>query len=49
MKGDKFKDKSFKEIAGEYGEEAAINAGIAADPDTYELDEEMDQGGAARQ
>ena len=40
MKGDKFKDKSFKEIAGEYGEEAAINAGIAADPDTYELDEE---------
>ena len=40
MKSDKFKDKSFKEIAGEYGEEAAINAGIEADPDTIELDEE---------
>jgi uncharacterized protein (DUF4415 family) len=40
VKSDKFKGKSFEEIAGEYGEEAAINAGIAADPDTYELDEE---------
>ena len=40
MKSDKFKDKSFNEIAGEYGEEAAINAGIEADPDTFELDEE---------
>ena len=40
MKSDKFKGKSFEEIAGEYGEEAAINAGIEADPDTIELDEE---------
>ncbi|MCY4413214.1 MAG: BrnA antitoxin family protein [Caldilineaceae bacterium] len=40
MKSDKFKDKSFEEISGEYGEEAAINAGIEADPETMELDEE---------
>ena len=40
MNTDKFKGKTFYEIAGEYGEEAAINAGIAADPDTYELDDE---------
>ena len=40
MNRDKFKGKIFDEIAGKYGEEAAINAGIAADPDTYELDEE---------
>lgn len=40
MKGDKFKGKSFEEIAGEYGEEAAINAGIEADPETVELNEE---------
>ncbi len=40
MKSDKFKDKSFEEIAGEYGEEAAINAGIEADPETIELNEE---------
>ena len=32
-------DKSFDEIAAEQGEEAAIQAGIAADPDTMELDE----------
>ena len=31
---------TFDEIAAKYGEEAAINAGIAADPDTFELDEE---------
>ena len=30
---------TFDEIAAKYGEEAAINAGIAADPDTFELDE----------
>ncbi len=40
MKSDKFKGKSFEEISGEYGEEAAINAGIEADPETLELDEE---------
>ena len=31
---------TFDEIAKRYGEEAAINAGIAADPDTRELTEE---------
>ncbi len=31
---------TFDEIAAKDGEEAAINAGIAADPDTFELDEE---------
>ena len=31
---------TFDEIAAKYGEEVAINAGIAADPDTFELDEE---------
>ncbi len=40
MNSDKFKGKSFEEIAGEYGEEAAINAGIEADPETVELNEE---------
>ena len=30
----------FEEIKKLYGEEAAINAGIAADPDAFELDEE---------
>ena len=29
---------TFHEIAARYGEEAAIQAGIAADPDTWELD-----------
>ncbi|MCY4372306.1 MAG: hypothetical protein OXC31_00955 [Spirochaetaceae bacterium] len=29
---------SFDEIAARQGEEAAINAGIAADPDSFELD-----------
>jgi len=32
-------DKTLDEIAAEQGEEAAIRAGIAADPDTMELDE----------
>ena len=31
---------TFDEIAAKYGEEAAIQAGIAADPDTWELTEE---------
>ena len=31
---------TFDEIAAEYGEEAAIQAGIAADPDTWEVTEE---------
>ena len=32
--------RTFDEIAAEYGEEAAIQAGIAADPDTWELTED---------
>ena len=28
---------TFREIEAKYGKEAAINAGIAADPDTFEL------------
>ncbi len=35
-----FSKMTFAEIAAKYGEEAAINAGIAADSDTFELDEE---------
>ena len=31
---------TFDEIAAVYGEEAAIQAGIAADPDTWELTED---------
>ena len=31
---------TFAEIEAKYGEEVAINAGIAADPDAFELDEE---------
>ena len=31
---------TFDEIAARHGEEAAINAGIAADPDTFGLDDE---------
>ena len=30
-------DMTFAEIAEKFGEEAAINAGIAADPDTREI------------
>ena len=29
---------TFREIAAKYGEETAIHAGIAADPDTWEFD-----------
>ena len=29
---------TFKEVQAEYGEEAAIHAGIAADPDTWDFD-----------
>ena len=32
--------KTFKEIEAEYGEEVAINVGIARDPDAPELDED---------
>ena len=32
--------KTFKEIEADYGEEMAINVGIARDPDAPELDEE---------
>lgn len=31
---------TFDEIAALYGEETAIQAGIASDPDTFELDDE---------
>ena len=37
---DEMKGLTFDEIAEEYGLEAAIQAGIAADPDTWELTEE---------
>jgi len=40
MNSGKSRGKSFEEVRGEYGEDAAIDAGIAADPDTIELDEE---------
>ena len=30
---------TFEDIAAKYGEEAAINAGIVADPEAFELDE----------
>ena len=33
-------DPTFEEIAAKHGKEAAIRAGIAADPDTLELNEE---------
>ena len=32
--------KTFEEIEAEYGEEVAINVGIARDPDASELDED---------
>ncbi len=34
---DDVKGMTFHEIEAKYGEEVAINAGIAADPDTWEL------------
>ena len=40
MNSGKSRGNSFEEVRGEYGEDAAIDAGIAADPDTIELDEE---------
>ena len=41
---DDVKGMTFREIEAKYGEEVAINAGIAADPDTWELTpEEMAQ------
>lgn len=40
MSSGKARDNSFEEVKGEYGEDVAIDAGIAADPDTIELDEE---------
>ena len=38
--GDEKRTMTFERIAAEQGEEAAIRAGIDADPDTMELDEE---------
>ena len=40
-RNDEFMDKTFDEISKKHGEEVAINAGIAADPDTFELDAEL--------
>jgi hypothetical protein len=40
MNNEESKGETFAEIARKHGEEAAINAGIAADPDTVELDSE---------
>ncbi len=37
---DEVADMTFDEIAKKYGEETAIEVGIAADPDTFELDAE---------
>ncbi len=39
MNNSEFRGKSFEETAVEYGENAAIEAGIEADPDTLELNE----------
>ena len=33
-------DMTFDEVEAQYGEETAINAGIARDPDTFERDSE---------
>ena len=38
VKHDDFTGMTFDEIAAKYGEDAAINAGIAADPDAPEAD-----------
>ena len=40
LKGADIVGATFDEIAAKYGEEAAINAGIAADPDAFEADAE---------
>ena len=40
MNNEEPKGETFAEIVRKHGEEAAINAGIAADPDTIELDSE---------
>ena len=40
------KELTFEEIKKLYGEEAAINAGIAADPDTFRVGRRVVQRGA---
>ena len=40
LKGADIVGATFDEIEAKYGEEAAINAGIAADPDAFEADAE---------
>ena len=40
LKRDELAEMTFEEIKKLYGEQAAIDAGIAADPDTFELDDE---------
>ena len=44
---DDVKGMTFREIEAKYGEEVAINAGIAADPDTWELTDGSDLRPAA--
>ncbi len=39
-KSKELSDMSFAEVADRDGEDAAIDAGIASDPDTFELDDE---------
>ena len=39
-KSKELSDMSFAEVADRDGEDAAIDAGIASDPDTFELDAE---------
>lgn len=40
LKPEQTSELTFAEIRERFGEESAINAGIAADPDTSELDDE---------
>ena len=40
LKRDELAEMTFEEIKARYGEQAAIDAGIAADPDAFELDDE---------
>ena len=50
LKREKLAELTFEEIKKLYGEQAAIDAGIAADPDAFELDEEwFEQARPARE
>ena len=39
-KREELTEMTFAEVRERHGEEAAINAGIEADPDTFELDDQ---------